>query len=56
MVGRPNHDAVIRLLRLLGERLESYLDGDETAFEHLAEVLDEQRFSVEDLHAAVLVL
>lgn len=48
--------AVARVLRLLSERLEAYLEGDELAFETLGERLDEARVSGEDLQAAVLML
>jgi uncharacterized protein Smg (DUF494 family) len=53
---RSNHDAVLRLLRLLGDRLEDYLDGDERAFETMGEAIDRAGLSPDDLHAAVLVL
>lgn len=47
---------VARVLRLLAERLEAWLEGDELAFETAGERLDEARLSGEDLQAAVLVL
>mgnify|MGYP003693672231 CR=1 FL=1 len=49
-------DAVLRLLRLLGERLECYLEGDELALETLGESIEERGFAADDIHAAVLVL
>jgi len=48
--------AVARVLRLLADRLEAYLDGDELAFETVGEQLEEARISGEDLQAAILVL
>ena len=49
-------DGVLRLLRLIGDRLESYLDGDETALETLGESIEQGDFSADDLQAAVMVL
>ena len=48
--------AVARVLRLLADRLDAYLEGDELAFETVGEWLEEARISGEDLQAAVLVL
>jgi hypothetical protein len=48
--------AVARVLRLLAERLDAYLEGDELAFETVGERLEEARISGEDLQSAVLVL
>ena len=45
-----------RLMRLLAERLESYLEGDDLAFDTLGEALEEQGFGSEDLQAAVWML
>jgi uncharacterized protein Smg (DUF494 family) len=47
---------VHHLLRLLAERLESWLEGDELAFESLVESLEEAGFTAEDVHGAVGVL
>ena len=49
-------DPVVRLLRLLAERLEDYLEGDELAFETLAERIEEEGCTADDLHAAILAL
>jgi uncharacterized protein Smg (DUF494 family) len=49
-------EPVFRLLQLLGDRLESFLDGDETALETLGESIEEQGFSADDLGAAILVM
>jgi len=52
-----SNDAVGRLLRLLAERLESYLDGDELAFETLGEALEESwDGSGDDVQTAAWVL
>lgn len=49
-------DPVVRLLQLLGDHLESFLDGDETALETLGESIEERGFSADELSAAVMVL
>ncbi len=49
-------DPVVRLLRLLAERLEAWLEGDELAFETLGERLEEAGASADDVNAAILVL
>jgi uncharacterized protein Smg (DUF494 family) len=49
-------DPVLRLLRLLAERLDAYLEGDELAFETLGERLEEDGYGGDELQAAVLVL
>jgi|SRR5437667_8379992 len=56
MNDNPPHEAVQRLLRLLGDRLESFVEGDELAFETLGEAIEEAQFTAEEIHAAVLVL
>lgn len=57
MSGERSDDAVARLLHLLAERLESYLDGDELAFETLGEALEETwNGTAEELQAAAWVL
>lgn len=48
--------AVARVLRLLADCLDAYLEGDELAFETLGERLEEARISGDDLQAAMLVL
>jgi len=45
-----------RLMRLLAERLESYLEGDDLAFETLGEALEDQGFGPDDLQAAAWML
>jgi uncharacterized protein Smg (DUF494 family) len=56
-----NHDehtqeAMQRVLRILADRFEAYLDGDDLAFETLGEALEQARVSGEELHAVLLVL
>ncbi len=53
---RRTDDAVGRILRLFAERLESYLDGDELAFETLGECIEEGQFSADDVQSALWVL
>ena len=50
------NQAVIRLLQLLADRLEGYVDGDELAFETLGEALEQAGFGGEELQATALLL
>jgi uncharacterized protein Smg (DUF494 family) len=45
-----------RVLRLLARKLEEYLDGDELALEMLAEALEEEGVTPDDVQTAVLGL
>ena len=56
MSDNGTHEAVLRVLRLLADRLEAYLDGDDTSFETLGESLEQADVSADDLQAAALVL
>ncbi|HTK31908.1 MAG TPA: DUF494 family protein [Candidatus Saccharimonadaceae bacterium] len=56
MSHEPQDDAVVRLLRLFAERLESYLEGDELAFETLGERIEEGHYSGDDLQNALWAL
>ncbi len=56
MSDRHDHDGVMRLLRLIGDKLEDFLDGDELALETLGEAIEEGGWSVEELHSAVLAI
>ena len=47
---------IARLMRLLAERLELYLEGDELAFETLGEALEDEGFGPDDLQAAAWLL
>lgn len=49
-------DAAARVLRLLAEKLEDWLDGDELALETLGEALESAGYSADDLQASVLAL
>ncbi len=49
-------DAVQRLLRLIGERLESFVEGDDLALETLGESIEEGDFTPEDDQSACMVL
>jgi uncharacterized protein Smg (DUF494 family) len=49
-------DGASRLLRLLAERLEGYLEGDELAFEALGEAIEEAQPSADEIETAVLAL
>ena len=49
-------DAVQKILRLLAERLDAWLEGDELAFETVGEALEEARFGADEVQSAVLVL
>ena len=56
MNDRPEHEAVLRLLRLIGDKLEDYLDGDELALETLGEAIEEGGWSGEELQSAILAI
>jgi len=49
-------ESMQRVLRILADRLEAYLDGDDLAFETIGEALEQARASAEELHAVLLVL
>lgn len=48
--------AVTRILRLLAEHIEAYLDGDDLALETLAEAVEQESISPEDLHTVAILL
>lgn len=56
MSDAPTSDAVQRLLRLIADKLEDFLDGDEIALETLGESIEQDEFSAEDLQAAILAV
>ena len=56
MSGGPTNDSVIRILRIVAEALERYLEGDETALETLGESIEQAGGTSEDLETATLVL
>lgn len=51
-----SNDAVLKLLGLVAERLENYLEGDETALETLGESIEQLDFSADEVQSAILVL
>ena len=56
MTHPDSNQRLARLMRLLAERLEGYLDGDDLAFETLGEALEDEGFAPEDLQAAAWML
>jgi hypothetical protein len=50
------HDAVSRLLRLLGDRLDAFADGDPLAFETLGEAIEEAHFGEDEVQAVAMVI
>ena len=56
MSDRSEHDGVMKLLRLIGEKLEDFLDGDELALETLGESIEEGGWSADDLQSAVMAI
>jgi uncharacterized protein Smg (DUF494 family) len=56
MSDEAGNPKVTRLLKLLAERLEGYLEGDEMAFETLGEAIEEAGFTADDAQAAMWVL
>jgi uncharacterized protein Smg (DUF494 family) len=53
---RPWDHAVSRLLQLVAERLESYLEGDETALETLGESIEQGHYTTDEVQGAILLL
>lgn len=49
-----DHDGAARVLRLLAQKLEEYLEGDDMALETLAEALEQEGTTPDDLQTAVL--
>src|ERR1044072_1147746 len=56
MSDEPPHEAVQRLLRRVGDRLESFLEGDDLAFETLGEAIEEAHFTSDEIQTAVLMV
>jgi uncharacterized protein Smg (DUF494 family) len=56
MNDRMENDSVHRLLRLIGDKLEEYLEGDELALETLGEAIEEGGWSAEDMQSAILAI
>ena len=53
---RFESDATARVMRLLAEKLEDWMDGDELALETLGEALESAGFSADDMQSAVLAM
>ncbi len=53
MSGR-DHDGAARVLKLIARKLEEYLEGDDLALETLAEALEHEGASPEDIQTAVM--
>ena len=49
-------EAALRALRIIADRLEAWIEGDELAFETLGEQLDEARLVDDELRDVVLAL
>jgi uncharacterized protein Smg (DUF494 family) len=49
-------EAALRALRMLADRLEAWIEGDELAFETLGERFEEARLSDEEIRDAVFAL
>jgi len=49
-------DALLKLIRLLADHLEGFLDGDDLSFETLGEAIEEGGYGPEDIQAAIMVL
>jgi uncharacterized protein Smg (DUF494 family) len=47
-------DGVARVLRIVARKLEEYLEGDELALETLAEAMEQEGATADDIQAAVL--
>lgn len=56
MSERTGPDDVARLLRLLCDKLEDHLEGDELALETLGEAIEEGGFGADDVLSAVLAI
>ena len=56
MTDRLGNDSVMKLLRLIGDKLEDYLDGDELALETLGEAIEEGGWSADDLQSVILAI
>ena len=56
MTDDRSQEAMQRLLRLLADRLETFLEGDDFAFETLGEAIEEAHFTSEEVHAALMIL
>ena len=53
-MSQAENDGAGRVLRVIARKLEEYLDGDEMALETLAEALDQEGVSADDIQMAAL--
>jgi uncharacterized protein Smg (DUF494 family) len=56
MNDEASHDAVFRVLKLLADQLERWVEGDELALETLGEAFEQSGLAPDDLQAAVMVM
>ena len=56
MSERVPHEGVLKLLRLLADRLEDHLEGDDLALESLADSLEDEDFSGDEMQAAIVAI
>jgi uncharacterized protein Smg (DUF494 family) len=47
---------ILRLLKLLADHLEGFLEGDDFSFDTLSEAIEEGQYSADDIHAAIMAL
>jgi len=55
-VSAREHDGAARVLRLIASKLEEYLEGDDLALETLAEALEQEGASADDVHGAAMAV
>ncbi len=56
MSDRAWNEPAQRLLRMIAEKLDDFLDGDELALETLGEAMEEDGYSSDDLQSAILAI
>jgi len=52
----PEDAAILKLLCLLADHLENYLEGDELSFDVLGEAIEEGGYSADDVQSAIMAL
>jgi uncharacterized protein Smg (DUF494 family) len=55
-IDERSNPRMARLFRLLAERLEGYVEGEDLAFETLGERLEEEAFTADEIQSAAWVL
>jgi hypothetical protein len=48
--------AILKLLRLLSDHLEGFVEGDDFAFDTLGEAIEASGYGPDDIQAAILLL